>query len=110
MARSHHRQTVRLGERRSILRGHPSRSLPLQCVRIRNSWTGRRCFSASMSGCARIRKPNDASGWSAARWAVDQAAALGASVIQLEDLAVLETRGRRRGHARLSGQVRGTVT
>ncbi|MGY0064260.1 zinc ribbon domain-containing protein [Streptomyces sp. LZ34] len=59
--------------------------------------------------CARIRKLNDALAWSAARWAVDQAAALGASVIYLEDLATLETRGRRRGNARLSGQVRGTV-
>ncbi|GAA1157012.1 hypothetical protein GCM10009654_11130 [Streptomyces hebeiensis] len=60
--------------------------------------------------CARIRKVNDALAWSAARWAVDQAAALGASVIYLEDLATLETRGRRRGNARLSGQVRGTLT
>ncbi|WKX09627.1 zinc ribbon domain-containing protein [Streptomyces sp. NL15-2K] len=60
--------------------------------------------------CARIRHLNDALAWSAARWAVDQAAALGASVIYLEDLATLETRGRRRGNARLSGQVRGTLT
>ncbi|WP_371578964.1 zinc ribbon domain-containing protein [Streptomyces sp. NBC_01314] len=59
--------------------------------------------------CARIRKLNDALAWSAARWAVDQAAALGATVIYLEDLATLEARGRRRGNARLSGQVRGTV-
>ncbi|MGW3568771.1 zinc ribbon domain-containing protein [Streptomyces sp. NPDC000941] len=59
--------------------------------------------------CARIRHLNDALAWSAARWAVDQAAALGASVIYLEDLATLEARGRRRGNARLSGQVRGTV-
>ncbi|MHB9862115.1 zinc ribbon domain-containing protein [Streptomyces sp. YIM S03343] len=59
--------------------------------------------------CARIRHLNDALAWSAARWAVDQAAALGATVIYLEDLATLQARGRRRGNARLSGQVRGTV-
>ncbi|MFD4264149.1 zinc ribbon domain-containing protein, partial [Streptomyces sp. NPDC058534] len=60
--------------------------------------------------CARIRHLNDALAWAAARWAVDQATALGASVIYLEDLATLEARGRRKGNARLSGQVRGTVT
>jgi hypothetical protein len=59
--------------------------------------------------CARIRRLNQALAWAAARWAVDQTAALGASVIYLEDLATLEARGRRRGNARLSGQVRGTV-
>jgi hypothetical protein len=59
--------------------------------------------------CARIRRLNQALSWSAARWAVDQALALGASVIYLEDLATLEARGRRKGNARLSGQVRGTV-
>jgi hypothetical protein len=59
--------------------------------------------------CARIRRLNQALAWSAARWAVDQTAALGATVIYLEDLATLEARGRRRGNARLSGQVRGTV-
>ncbi|WP_327242598.1 zinc ribbon domain-containing protein [Streptomyces sp. NBC_01320] len=59
--------------------------------------------------CARIRHLNDALAWSAARWAVDQAVALGASVVYLEDLATLEARGHRRGNARLSGQVRGTV-
>ncbi|MFG3021064.1 zinc ribbon domain-containing protein [Streptomyces sp. NPDC048254] len=59
--------------------------------------------------CARIRQLNAALAWAAARWAVDQAAALGASVIYLEDLATLEARGHRRGNARLSGQVRGTV-
>ncbi|MEU0805369.1 zinc ribbon domain-containing protein [Streptomyces sp. NPDC005970] len=60
--------------------------------------------------CARIRHLNNALAWSAAHWAVDQTAALGASVIYLEDLATLEIRGRRQGNARLSGQVRGTVT
>ncbi|MER5226679.1 transposase [Streptomyces flaveus] len=59
--------------------------------------------------CARIRHLNQALAWSAARWAVDQTAALGATVIYLEDLATLETRGKRRGNARLSGQVRGSV-
>lgn len=59
--------------------------------------------------CARIRHLNDALAWSAARWAVDQTAALGATVIYLEDLTTLETRGHRKGNARLSGQVRGTV-
>ncbi|MDH6628276.1 hypothetical protein M2271_006108 [Streptomyces sp. LBL] len=59
--------------------------------------------------CARIRHLNTALAWAAARWAVDQAVALGASVIYLEDLAALEARGHRRGNARLSGQVRGTV-
>ncbi|MGI5192926.1 zinc ribbon domain-containing protein [Streptomyces sp. CA-288835] len=59
--------------------------------------------------CARIRRLNQALAWSAARWAVDQTLALGASVIYLEDLATLEARGKRRGNARLSGQVRGTL-
>ncbi|WP_329531745.1 zinc ribbon domain-containing protein [Streptomyces sp. NBC_01450] len=59
--------------------------------------------------CARIRQLNAALAWSAARWAVDQAVALGASIIYLEDLTTLEARGHRRGNARLSGQVRGTV-
>ncbi|MFJ9966644.1 zinc ribbon domain-containing protein [Streptomyces avermitilis] len=59
--------------------------------------------------CARIRHLNNALAWAAARWAVNQAAALGASIIYLEDLATLEARGHRRGNARLSGQVRGTV-
>ncbi|MER5757433.1 zinc ribbon domain-containing protein [Streptomyces sp. NPDC002088] len=59
--------------------------------------------------CARIRHLNHAVAWAAARWAVDQAAALGASVLYLEDLATLEARGHRRGNARLSGQVRGMV-
>ncbi|WP_157857422.1 zinc ribbon domain-containing protein [Streptomyces yerevanensis] len=59
--------------------------------------------------CARIRHLNQALAWSAARWAVDQSAALGATVIYLEDLATLEARGKRKGNARLSGQVRGMV-
>ncbi|MGN9846891.1 zinc ribbon domain-containing protein [Nonomuraea sp. H19] len=60
--------------------------------------------------CARIRHLNKALAWSAARWAVDQAAAAGATVVYLEDLATLEARGRRgRANARLSGQVRGQI-
>ncbi|MEU7832880.1 zinc ribbon domain-containing protein, partial [Nonomuraea sp. NPDC049129] len=60
--------------------------------------------------CARIRNLNKALTWSAARWAVDQAAAAGATVIYVEDLATLEARGRRaRVNARLSGQVRGRI-
>jgi hypothetical protein len=59
--------------------------------------------------CDRIRHLNRALAWAAARWAVDQAQALGASVIYLEDLATLEARGRRIGNSRLSGQVRGSV-
>ncbi|MET8001140.1 transposase [Nonomuraea glycinis] len=59
--------------------------------------------------CARIRHLNNALAWSAARWAVDQACAAGATVIYLEDLTTLEARGHRRGNAKLSGQVRGRV-
>jgi hypothetical protein len=40
---------------------------------------------------------------------VDQAQALGATAIYLEDLATLEARGRRKSNAWLSGQIRGTV-
>lgn len=36
---------------------------------------------------------NDALAWSAARWAVDQAIAAGASVVYIEDLRTLEARG-----------------
>lgn len=60
--------------------------------------------------CAKIRNLNKALAWSAARWAVDQAVAAGATVLYLEDLATLEARGRRgRANARLSGQVRGQI-
>lgn len=59
--------------------------------------------------CDRIRHLNRALAWAAARWAVNQAQALGASVIYLEDLATLEARGRRKGNSRLSAQVRGRV-
>ncbi|WP_191841347.1 zinc ribbon domain-containing protein [Catellatospora chokoriensis] len=59
--------------------------------------------------CARIRHLNKTLAWSAGRWAVDQAVALHAGVIYVEDLATLAARGRRKGNARLSGQVRGQV-
>ena len=59
--------------------------------------------------CARIRHLNAALAWSAARWAVDQAVAAGATVVYLEDLATLEARGHRKGNAALSGQVRGAI-
>jgi len=59
--------------------------------------------------CARIRHLNHALAWSAARWTVEQAVAVGASVVYLEDLTTLEARGRRAGNVRLSGQVRGRV-
>jgi hypothetical protein len=60
--------------------------------------------------CGRIRRLNRSLAWAAARWAVDQALALGATTVYLEDLATLEARGRRgTANARLSGQVRGTL-
>jgi hypothetical protein len=59
--------------------------------------------------CDRLRRLDHALAWAAARWAVDQAQALEATVIFVEDLNTLETRGRRSGNARLSGQVRGMV-
>jgi Putative transposase DNA-binding domain len=59
--------------------------------------------------CDRIRGLNRALAWAAARWVVDQAQALDATVIYVEDLATLEARRPRRGNARLSGQVRRKV-
>ena len=53
---------------------------------------------------------NDALAWSAARWAVDQAIAAGATVIYLEDLRGLEARGMGRTmNTRLSQAVRGQI-
>ncbi|MGW8767269.1 zinc ribbon domain-containing protein [Streptomyces sp. NPDC055815] len=53
---------------------------------------------------------NDALAWSAARWAVDQAVAAGATVIYLEDLRSLEAGGMGRTHnTRLSQTVRGQI-
>jgi hypothetical protein len=53
---------------------------------------------------------NDALAWAAARWAVDQAIAIGASAIYIEDLRSLEARGMgRSNNTRLSQQVRGQI-
>ncbi|GAB3966307.1 hypothetical protein GCM10029978_031140 [Actinoallomurus acanthiterrae] len=53
---------------------------------------------------------NDALAWSAARWAVDQAIAVGASVIYVEDLRSMEAKGMGRTlNTRLSQAVRGQV-
>ncbi|WP_172875748.1 zinc ribbon domain-containing protein [Micromonospora inositola] len=60
--------------------------------------------------CARIRHLNKALAWSSARWLVDHATAVGATVIYVENLATLEAGGRSRSlNRRLSGAVRGTV-
>ncbi|WP_433179626.1 zinc ribbon domain-containing protein [Actinoallomurus sp. CA-150999] len=53
---------------------------------------------------------NDALAWSAARWAVDQAIAVGASVIYVEDLRSMEAKGMGRTlNTRLSQAVRGQI-
>ncbi|WP_127358575.1 zinc ribbon domain-containing protein [Actinacidiphila soli] len=53
---------------------------------------------------------NDALAWAAARWAVDQAIAAGATVIYLEDLRSMEAKGMGRTvNTRLSQQVRGQI-
>ncbi|MEV0399442.1 zinc ribbon domain-containing protein [Actinoallomurus sp. NPDC050550] len=53
---------------------------------------------------------NDALAWSAARWAVDQAIAAGASVIYVEDLRSIEAKGMGRTlNTRLSQTVRGQI-
>ncbi len=60
--------------------------------------------------CARRSNLNDALAWAAARWAVDQAIAIGASVIYVEDLRSMEARGMGRTiNTRLSQQVRGQI-
>ncbi|MEV0401296.1 zinc ribbon domain-containing protein, partial [Actinoallomurus sp. NPDC050550] len=54
---------------------------------------------------------NDALAWAAARWAVDQAVAVGASVIYVEDLRSMEAKGMGRTlNTRLSQAVRGQIT
>ncbi|MCX4693110.1 zinc ribbon domain-containing protein [Streptomyces sp. NBC_01408] len=59
---------------------------------------------------ARRSNLNDALTWAAARWAVDQAIAAGASVIYVEDLRSMEARGMGRTiNTRLSQQVRGQI-
>ncbi len=53
---------------------------------------------------------NQALAWSAARWAVDQAIAAGATVIYLEDLRSMEAKGMGASiNTRLSQQVRGQI-
>ncbi|WP_307520694.1 transposase [Streptomyces umbrinus] len=53
---------------------------------------------------------NDALSWSAARWAVDQAIAAGATVIYVEDLRSMEAQGMGQGHnTRMSQAVRGQI-
>ncbi|MGW2936198.1 zinc ribbon domain-containing protein, partial [Streptomyces sp. NPDC001156] len=53
---------------------------------------------------------NDALAWAAARWAVDQAIAAGATVVYLEDLRSMEAGGMGRTlNTRLSQQVRGQI-
>jgi hypothetical protein len=60
--------------------------------------------------CARIRHLNNSLAWSAARWLVDHATAVDATVIYVENLNTLEARaGSRSLNRRLSGAVRGTV-
>ncbi|MCW3817926.1 zinc ribbon domain-containing protein [Micromonospora sp. DR5-3] len=59
---------------------------------------------------ARRSNLNAALAWAAARWAVDQAIAAGASVIYVEDLRSLEARGMAATlNTRLSQQVRGQI-
>ncbi|MFD4377817.1 transposase, partial [Streptomyces sp. NPDC058527] len=55
--------------------------------------------------CARIRHLNDALAWAAARWAVDQAPAQGASVILHENHAPREARRHPRGNGRRAAPV-----
>ncbi|MGW0207443.1 zinc ribbon domain-containing protein [Streptomyces sp. NPDC003233] len=53
---------------------------------------------------------NDALAWAAARWAVDQGVAAGATVIYLEDLRSMEAKGMGRTHnTRMSQTVRGQI-
>lgn len=60
--------------------------------------------------CRRRRNLGHALAWSAARWAVDQAMALGATVIYIEDLATLEGRGMSASvNARVSSTTRGIL-
>ncbi|WP_371549627.1 transposase [Streptomyces sp. NBC_00554] len=60
---------------------------------------------------ARRTNLNGALAWAAARWAVDQAIAAGATVIYLEDLRSMEAKGMGRTmNTRLSQTVRGQIT
>jgi hypothetical protein len=74
--------------------------------------TGRHAVLADEIGHVSDRRSNlnDALARSAARWAVDQAIAAGASVIYVEDLRSMEARGMGRTHnTRMSQQVRGRI-
>jgi Putative transposase DNA-binding domain len=90
-----------------LLEGLPASDPGSQQVRLKAKHTA--LAAEHQRICDRIRYLNRALAWAAARWAVDQAQALGASVIYLEDLATLEARGQRKGNSRLSAQVRGRV-
>ncbi|MHB8323902.1 MAG: zinc ribbon domain-containing protein [Candidatus Dormibacteria bacterium] len=57
--------------------------------------------------CARQRQLGHGIAWAAARWAVDQAICVGASVIYVEDLSTLEPALGRKVNARISASVRG---
>ncbi|WDV55396.1 zinc ribbon domain-containing protein [Streptomyces coeruleorubidus] len=60
--------------------------------------------------CDRRSNLNDALAWSAARWAVDQAIAAGATVIYVEDLRSMEAKSMGRTmNTRMSQQVRGQI-
>jgi hypothetical protein len=60
--------------------------------------------------CARIRNLGKTLAWGAARWAVDHAVARRATVIYIEDLTGMETRGLGRTmNRRLGGHVRGLL-
>ncbi|WP_067826751.1 zinc ribbon domain-containing protein [Nocardia inohanensis] len=60
--------------------------------------------------CGKRSRLNDALAWAGARWIVDQAVAIGATVIYLEDLRSLEAKGMGRTHnTRLSQMVRGRI-
>ncbi|MEU6455202.1 zinc ribbon domain-containing protein [Streptomyces sp. NPDC047065] len=60
--------------------------------------------------CERRSNLNDALAWSAARWAVDQAVAAGATAIYLEDLRSMEAGGMgRTQNTRMSQTVRGQI-
>ncbi|MFF3878573.1 zinc ribbon domain-containing protein, partial [Streptomyces sp. NPDC001978] len=84
-----------------LLDGRPGRALANKHQVLRDEIT---------AVSARRSHLNDALAWSAARWAVDQAIAAGATVIYLEDLRSMEAKGMGRTvNTRLSQQVRGQI-
>jgi len=65
------------------------------------------CRAAHENICARMRHLNSAIAWAGARWAIDQAVALGADTIFIEGLGSLEAGGLgRKVNARVSATVR----